>query len=75
MLEGIALSQPALSLAAKILQRAERAGVAVPLPAGSGLGETLLWLVADARSQGLDPEAALRRSALELAAEIRRAET
>jgi XTP/dITP diphosphohydrolase len=74
VLEGIALSQPALSLAAKILQRAERAGVAVPLPVGSGLGETLLRLVAEARSQNLDPEAALRRAALELAAEIRRAE-
>jgi XTP/dITP diphosphohydrolase len=74
ILEGIALSQPALSLAAKILQRAERAGVAVPLPPGAGLGETLLRLVADARSQGLDPEAALRQAALELAAEVRKAE-
>jgi len=75
VLEGIALSQPALSLAAKILQRAERAAVSVPLPVGPGLGETLLRLVAEARSQGLDPEAALRRAALELAAEIRRAES
>jgi len=74
ILDGIALSQPALSLAAKILQRAERAGVAVPLPSGSGLGPTLLRLVADARSQGLDPEAALRQAALELAAEVRKAE-
>ena len=74
ILEGIALSQPALSLAAKILQRAERAGVAVPLPPGAGLGATLLRLVADARSQGLDPEAALRQAALELAAEVRKAE-
>jgi XTP/dITP diphosphohydrolase len=32
VLDGIAMSQPALSLAAKILQRAERAGIAVPLP-------------------------------------------
>ncbi|MEU8235769.1 MazG family protein [Actinoplanes sp. NPDC048967] len=74
VLEGIALSQPALSLAAKILQRAERAGVGVPLPSGPGLGPTLLRLVADARSQGLDAEAALRQAALELAAEIRKAE-
>jgi XTP/dITP diphosphohydrolase len=74
VLEGIALSQPALSLAAKILQRAERAGVSVPLPPGAGLGATLLRLVADARSQGLDPESALRQAALELAAEIRKAE-
>ena len=74
VLDGIALSQPALSLAAKILQRAERAGVAVQLPSGSGLGATLLRLVADARSQSLDPEAALRQAALELAAEVRKAE-
>ncbi len=32
-MDGIALAQPALALAAKILQRAERAGLAVPLPA------------------------------------------
>jgi XTP/dITP diphosphohydrolase len=74
VLDGIAVSQPALSLAAKILQRAERAGVAVSLPSGSGLGATLLRLVADARSQGLDPEAALRQAAWELAAEIRETE-
>jgi len=46
----------------------------VPLPSGSGLGVTLLRLVADARSQGLDPEAALRQATLALAAEIREAE-
>jgi XTP/dITP diphosphohydrolase len=46
----------------------------VPLPSGSGLGATLLRLVADARSQSLDPEAALRQAALALAAEIRAAE-
>lgn len=74
VLEGIALSQPALSLAAKILQRAERAGVAVALPSDAGLGATLLRLVADARSQGLDAEAALRQAALDLAADVRKAE-
>jgi XTP/dITP diphosphohydrolase len=73
-LEGIALSQPALALAAKILQRAERAGITVPLPAGDDLGATLLRLVADARSQGLDPEAALRQAALTLADDIRGSE-
>jgi XTP/dITP diphosphohydrolase len=49
--------------------------VAVTLPPGSGLGATLLRLVADARSQGLDPEAALRQAALALAAEIRTTES
>jgi XTP/dITP diphosphohydrolase len=74
VLEGIALSQPALALAAKILQRAARAGLAVPLPAGSDLGTTLLRLVADARAAGLDPEAALRQAALAYAAAVRDAE-
>lgn len=74
VLEGIALSQPALALAAKILQRAERAGVSVPLPADPDLGATLLRLVAEARAQGLDAEAALRQAALDLADVIRRAE-
>ena len=74
VLEGIALSQPALALAAKVLQRAERAGVSVPLPSGPDLGATLLRLVADARSQGLDAEAALRQATLDLAEEIRRVE-
>ena len=71
VLEGIALSQPALALAAKILQRAERAGLTVPLPAGSDLGATLLRLVAQARADGLDPEALLRQAALEYADAVR----
>ncbi|MEU7907871.1 MazG family protein [Actinoplanes sp. NPDC049118] len=74
VLEGIALSQPALALAAKILQRASRAGLDVPLPPGSDLGATLLRLVAGARAEGQDPEAELRQTALEFAEEIRRAE-
>jgi XTP/dITP diphosphohydrolase len=74
VLEGIALSQPALSLAAKILHRAERAGLGVPVPAASDLGGTLLELVAQARTDGLDPEAALRRAALEFADRVRAAE-
>ena len=35
VLDGVALSQPALALAAQILQRAERAGLAPPSPAAS----------------------------------------
>ena len=71
VLEGIALSQPALSLAAKILQRSERAGLTVPLPDGADLGATLLRLVAQARADGLDPEALLRQAALEYADAVR----
>jgi XTP/dITP diphosphohydrolase len=73
--DGIALAQPALSLAAKIMQRAERAGLDVPLPqAEDDLGAALLAIVADARSRGLDAEAALRRAALSYAGAVRAAE-
>jgi XTP/dITP diphosphohydrolase len=74
VLDGIAMSQPALALAAKILQRAERGGVGVPMPAGSDLGESLLRVVAQARAEGLDAEAALRRAALDYAGRVRAAE-
>jgi XTP/dITP diphosphohydrolase len=74
-LEGIALSQPALALAAKILQRSDSAGVAVPMPADAELGSTLLRLVADAHANGLDAEAALRRAALAYAEAVRAAES
>jgi XTP/dITP diphosphohydrolase len=73
-LDGIALSQPALSLAAKILQRAERAGLDVPLPAGDDLGPALLRVVAGARAAGVDAEAELRRVTLIYADEVRSAE-
>jgi XTP/dITP diphosphohydrolase len=61
VVEGVALSQPALSLAAKVMARAAKAGR--PLPAGDGddLGERLWALVAEAAARGEDAEAALRR--------------
>ena len=73
-LDGIAVSQPALALAAKILQRAERAGLAVSLPAGRDLGAVLLRQVAAARAAGEDAEASLRQAALRYAADVRAAE-
>jgi XTP/dITP diphosphohydrolase len=75
VLDGIALSQPALALAAKILQRVDRAGLDVALPSGDDLGAELLRLVARARADGLDPEAALRRAALHYAESVRAAES
>jgi XTP/dITP diphosphohydrolase len=82
--EGVALSQPALSLAGKFLSRAERAGVGVPVPhahvspssvsSADELGRTLLGLVAAARARGLDAEAALRAEALRFADAVRAAE-
>jgi XTP/dITP diphosphohydrolase len=74
VLDGIAPSQPALALAAKILQRADRAGLTVALPSGDELGARLLRLVAGALAGGEDPEGALRSAAMSHAAEIRRAE-
>jgi XTP/dITP diphosphohydrolase len=74
VLDGIALSQPALALAAKILQRTERAGLRVPVPEGLDLGAALLRQVAAARAAGADAEAALRQAALRYADEVRAAE-
>jgi XTP/dITP diphosphohydrolase len=74
ILDGIAVSQPALSLAAKILERVERAALAVPLPSGNELGRRLLREVADARAAGGDAEAALRRAVLDHAETVRAAE-
>jgi XTP/dITP diphosphohydrolase len=73
-MDGVALAQPALALAAKFLQRAERAGISVPLPEGDDLGARLLRLVAAARATGEDPEAELRAAALRYADAVRAAE-
>ncbi|GIF53416.1 XTP/dITP diphosphohydrolase [Asanoa ferruginea] len=74
VLDGVALAQPALALAAKFLQRVERAGLSVELPGGDDLGARLLRLVAAARAAGEDPEAALRSAALRYADAVRAAE-
>ena len=69
-LDGIALSQPALALTAKILQRTARAGLTVALPDGPDLGATLIRLVAETP----DAEAVLRRAAFAYADAVRAAE-
>lgn len=74
-MDGIALSQPALALAAKVLSRADRAGIAVTPPdIDEALGLALLAMVAQAHADGLDAEAALRRVALAQAQAVRAAE-
>ena len=70
-LDGIAWSQPALALAEKVLSRARRAGLDVPLPAGDELGAALLRAVA---AGGDDAEGALRRAVLAYAEGVRAAE-
>ena len=59
--DGVPLSQPALSLAAKLQKRAARLGA--PVPAFDGLGGELWELVRRCREAGLDPEVALRTTA------------
>ena len=81
-MDGIALAQPALALAAKVLDRARRAGIPVepPPPSEPGadpdaaLGADLLALVVAAQERGLDAEGALRRAVLVLADTVRSAE-
>ncbi|OKI58228.1 nucleoside triphosphate pyrophosphohydrolase [Micromonospora sp. CB01531] len=82
VLDGIAMSQPALALAAKILDRAGRIGLAVPPPLADSqvdpearLGASLLATVAAARQAAIDPEAALRRTTLAYADAVRAAES
>ena len=73
-LDGVPSALPALSLAAKLLSRAARSGVAVPLPASADVGARLLRLVSEAREAGLDPEQALRDAVREWAEAFRAAE-
>lgn len=82
-LDGIAMSLPALALAAKILARAERAGLPVAPPTvptsvdptdPQRLGQALLGIVAAARAAGVDAEAALRRAVLGHAEALRASE-
>jgi XTP/dITP diphosphohydrolase len=82
--DGIALGQPALSLAAKIQIRAARAGLPLDPPAdaaaaGDGgrgdVGERLWAQAAEAAACGLDPEAELRRVALTRLGQARAAGT
>jgi XTP/dITP diphosphohydrolase len=58
--EGIPLELPALTRAAKVLDRLERAGAPLPVRDPDDLGDRLLALVAEARASGEDPEQALR---------------
>lgn len=65
--DGLPPGLPALLYADKLLDRLERAGTPLDVPAGSaGLGDRLLALVVEARAAGTDPEQALRDSARRL---------
>ena len=64
--DGIPNGLPALLYALKIDKKAVATGLAdkVPAPEGDDLGHELLALVPQARAAGLDPEDALRRTAM-----------
>jgi XTP/dITP diphosphohydrolase len=70
--DGVAMGQPALSLAAQLRRRADRAQAPPELASGLGtdLGAELFALVSRAGEQGLDPEAELRRAAREYRARV-----
>jgi len=83
-LDGVARSQPALSLARKYLSKAGKFGLDVSAPAlpsgitvpadSEQLGDLLLAIVAEARELSLDAEAALRDAADRYAGRVRAAE-
>lgn len=75
IVDGVATGQPAAALAAKLVQRAQRAGVPRELvTAGESPGAVLFDLVARARLAGDDPEDDLRAAALAFAGRVRDAE-
>jgi XTP/dITP diphosphohydrolase len=68
--DGVPMAMPALSLAAKMVHRAEKNGVDVDPVEGDGLGDRLMALVVEARAAGVDPEAELRAAVRRFAARV-----
>ena len=62
--DGVPIAQPALALAGKLVSRANRAGLAVQAGTEDVIGARLLEVVRDAVAAGVDPETALRRTAM-----------
>jgi XTP/dITP diphosphohydrolase len=71
VLDGVPFGQPALSLAAQLQRRAQRAGIAVSAVPADG---ALMALVARVREAGLDPELELRAAARRFADSVRERE-
>ena len=63
-MDSIALGQPALSLATKVLSRAGRAGIPLVPPVADSVAGKLWALVEEAVDADIDAEAELRRLAL-----------
>ena len=82
-IEGVPLAQPAMTLASKLMYRAEKFGLNIEVPrpveipkalSQSELGEILLGILSQAHEQGLDPEGALRAATKGYIAAIHEAE-
>ena len=63
-LDGVPIAQPSLALAAKLVSRARRAGLEVTPNAEDVIGARLFEVVQEAVAAGIDPETALRRTAM-----------
>jgi NTP pyrophosphatase (non-canonical NTP hydrolase) len=82
VLDGVPFGQPALSLAAQLQRRAQRAGITVTGGSANGgaeltgerAGDALMALVARVREAGLDPELELRAAARRFANSVRERE-
>ena len=68
--DGVPMALPALSLATKLVHRAEKNGVVAPPVVGDELGDRLMALVVEARAAGLDAEGELRRAARAFAGRV-----
>ena len=78
-LDGVAISQPALSLINKLLYRAEKYGIDITVPkhhdesspaTSESVGNELLAVIAWAHKNGINPEDALRMQSKQLMREI-----
>lgn len=77
ILDGVPVALPALARAAKLIGRADKAGLDVPVPTPSetaSIGERLLALAAEAQRAGVDPEAALRAALSDWSGTVRAVE-
>lgn len=76
VVDGVALGQPAVALAAKLAQRARRGEIPDDLlPQGDSIGEALFATAAAATLAGYDPEDELRSCALDFDRRVRAAES
>lgn len=81
-LDGVAMSQPALSLVSKLIYRADKYGAVVDLPqyqsdqpaTEESVGVALASVIAWAYEHGIDPELALRSQARAMITQLARSE-